>query len=65
MAQVVLGILVTHASLGDELLRTAESIIGRQSRIEVVSNSGTSLETLSEKLKSLISRHQDLPVILQ
>ena len=64
MAQAVLGILVTHASLGDELLRTAESIIGRQSQIEVVSNSGTSLNTLSGKLTSLISRHQDLPVFL-
>lgn len=64
MAQSVLGILVTHASLGDELLRTAESILGPQEQIEVVSNSGESLETLSERLTSLISSSRDDPVFL-
>ena len=64
MAQPVLGILVTHASLGNELLRTAETILGRQLRIEVISNRGTSTEGLSEKLRSLISVQPEQTIFL-
>jgi mannose/fructose-specific phosphotransferase system component IIA len=64
MASDVLGILVTHASLGSEFLRTAEAILGRQERIEVVSNSGTSVETLSAKVRELVSRHPESTVFL-
>jgi len=64
MVPPVLGILVTHASLGTELLRTAESILGRQSRVEVISNSGSSTERLSEKLRDLISQRPEEPIFL-
>ena len=64
MTQPVLGILVTHASLGTELLRTAETILGPQSRIEVISNSGASAEGLSEKLHSLVSGQPEQTIFL-
>lgn len=64
MDRSVLGILVTHASLGSELLRTAEGILGVQERVEVVSNSGTSVESLSGELRGLIAEEPDAAVIL-
>jgi mannose/fructose-specific phosphotransferase system component IIA len=64
MAQPVLGILVTHASLGTELLRTAETILGPQTRIEVISNTGTSVAGLSEKLRDLIAETADQTIFL-
>lgn len=60
----VLAVLVTHAALGDELLRTAEAILGPQERVEVVSNQGTSLEGLSEALRARIAEHPEMPVFL-
>ena len=64
MRQSVLGILVTHAGFGSELLRTAETILGRQSRIEVISNAGTSTEGLSEKIRELIRGEPDEVIFL-
>lgn len=54
MATEVFGILVTHGSLGDELVRTAEAIVGPQEGIAVLSNAGASLEDLASRLKGLI-----------
>ena len=64
MGQPVLGVLVTHAALGSELLRTAEAILGPQERVEVLSNTGTSVESLSGDLRSLIAEEPDAPVFL-
>jgi mannose/fructose-specific phosphotransferase system component IIA len=51
------GLLVTHASLGQELLRTVEAILGAQTEVLVLSNDGYSGEALSaaieERLRSL------------
>lgn len=51
------GLLVTHASLGQELLRTVEAILGAQSDVTVLSNDGCSAEALSaaieERLRSV------------
>jgi mannose/fructose-specific phosphotransferase system component IIA len=54
MAEEVLGILVTHGGLGRELVRTAETILGPQEHVECVSNSGASLEGLSEWVRRLV-----------
>jgi len=64
MTPPVLGILVTHAALGTELLRTAETILGRQSRVEVISNRGSSTERLSEELRGLISQRPEETIFL-
>ncbi len=60
----VLAVLVTHGALGDELLRTAEAILGPQERVLVVSNQGASLEGLSETLRERIAEHPEMPVFL-
>lgn len=54
MAEEILGILVTHGGLGRELVRTAETILGPQEHVECVSNTGASLEGLSEWVRRLV-----------
>jgi mannose PTS system EIIA component len=48
---VVRAVLVTHGALGRELVRTAETILGRQEGVAIVSNEGTSLEGLAGALQ--------------
>jgi PTS system mannose-specific IIA component len=57
MAGGVLGIVVTHGSLGKELIRTAEEIVGPQEGIEFISNTGSSLQGLSDEVRGVITRH--------
>lgn len=47
----VRAVLVTHAGLGAELIRTAESILGPQEGVAFVTNAGASLESLSEAVR--------------
>jgi len=47
----VRALLVTHAGLGEELIRTAESILGPFDGVAFVTNAGASLESLSEAVK--------------
>ncbi|MCK4303793.1 MAG: hypothetical protein KAY24_06110 [Candidatus Eisenbacteria sp.] len=65
-ARPILGIIVTHDQLGDELLRTAESILGPQERIVVKSNRGHSHKALIGEVNSLIDQlaGKEEPVVL-
>ena len=45
------GLLVTHAALGTELLRTVEGILGAQADVEVLSNDRYSGEALSRAIE--------------
>ena len=53
-AERVRGILVTHGRLGAELRQTAESILGQQEELVVVSNAGLSVEGLADRLRTLV-----------
>jgi PTS system mannose-specific IIA component len=64
MGGEVLGILVTHGELGRELVRTAETILGSQEHVEFVSNTGASLEGLSEWLRRLIEERSAGPIYM-
>ena len=52
------GLLVTHAALGTELLRTVEGILGPQSDVLVLSNDGYSGEALSRAIEGKV---RDVP----
>lgn len=52
------ALLVTHGVLGDELVRTVESILGRQTDVRTISNSGLSAEALVSGIEGLV---RDLP----
>jgi PTS system mannose-specific IIA component len=51
-AGVVRVVLVTHGALGRELVRTAETILGPQEGVAVVSNEGASLDGLADALRA-------------
>ncbi|MGB9732083.1 MULTISPECIES: PTS sugar transporter subunit IIA [Calditerrivibrio] len=58
-------ILLTHSSLGLELLKTTEMIIGKQDKVEVLSiHSGTTLSILVEKLDQLVEKYKDGGVVI-
>jgi len=48
------GLLVTHADLGTELLRTVERILGAQTDAFVLSNEGYSGEALSRAIEDRV-----------
>ena len=43
--------LVTHGVLGEELVRTAEAILGRQDAVLTMSNTGLSSDALAEAIE--------------
>ncbi|MBZ4671810.1 PTS sugar transporter subunit IIA [Deferribacterales bacterium Es71-Z0220] len=53
-------IILTHGSLGVELLKTAEMIIGKQDKVDILSvQSGSSLSELATRLDSLKEKYQN------
>lgn len=48
------ALLVTHAALGSELLRTVEAILGAQSDVQVLSNDGFSSDALSRAIEERV-----------
>ncbi|MDK2791280.1 MAG: mannose system component [Deferribacteres bacterium] len=52
-------VILTHGSLGVELLRTAEMIIGKQDKVDILSvQSGSSLGELATKLDILKEKYE-------
>ena len=59
------ALLVTHAALGSELLRTVEGILGAQSDVQVLSNDGYSSDALSRAIEERVRDVPgDRPVVL-
>lgn len=59
------GLLVTHAALGQELLRTVEAILGAQTDVHVLSNDGYSGEALSRAIEERVREVPgDRPVVV-
>lgn len=56
------AVLVTHGRLGEELVKTAESILGPQESVAVLSNDQLSAEDLERALENLIAG--ETPVVL-
>lgn len=52
-------VILTHGALGLELLRTAEMIIGKQDKVDILSvQNGSSLSDLASSLDSLKEKYQ-------
>ncbi|HET7499096.1 MAG TPA: hypothetical protein VFM00_12425 [Candidatus Eisenbacteria bacterium] len=59
------AILVTHGVLGEELVRTVEAILGAQSAVITVSNSGLSADGLRDRIDAEIAGlPEGVPVVL-
>lgn len=53
-------VILTHGMFGEELLRSAEMIIGRQDKVEVISiNSGALMDDVSLKMEEILSKYKD------
>jgi PTS system mannose-specific IIA component len=50
------GILFTHGNIGQELLRTAEGIIGKQENVIALSNEGCSGAAMEDVLNEALSK---------
>jgi PTS system mannose-specific IIA component len=60
-----IAFLVTHGTLGDELVRTVASILGPQEGVETLSNRGLSADGLTEAIeRRLASMPPGAPVVL-
>jgi mannose/fructose-specific phosphotransferase system component IIA len=58
---MVRALILTHAQLGAELLRSVEKVIGPQSDVAVLSNDGQSLEQI---VSGVESRLNDSPSVI-
>lgn len=59
------AILVTHGVLGEELVRTVEAILGAQTEVITVSNSGLSADGLRDRIDAEIGGlPEGAPVVL-
>ena len=59
------ALLVTHGILGEELVRTAASILGPQDDVVTVSNTGLSAEALDEAIDHRLAElPREAPVVL-
>ena len=63
-AAPVWGILVTHGLLGAEFVRTAESILGAQTELEIVSNTGMAPEKFREQLEALVEQRRPAVILV-
>lgn len=53
-------VILTHGMFGEELLRSAEMIIGRQDKVEVISiNSGELMDDVSLKMEEILSKYKN------
>jgi mannose/fructose-specific phosphotransferase system component IIA len=59
------ALLVTHGILGEEMIRTVAAILGSQTDVETVSNTGLSADGLTEVIESRLAALPDgVPVVL-
>ncbi len=59
------ALLVTHGVLGEELVRTVAAILGPQSDVATVSNSGLSADALTTAIEGRLAESSpDAPVVL-
>jgi len=60
-----IALLVTHGTLGEELIRTVASILGHQTEVETLSNTGLSADGLAEAIEQrLAGLPESAPVVL-
>lgn len=58
-------ILVTHGLFGEELLKSAEMIVGKQDEIDTVSmESSSSLGAVADKIEIAIKKYEDYGAII-
>ena len=62
--QPVFGLLVTHHGIGQELVKAAESIVGPQERLTVLSNQNASYDSLCRQIQAVLPADQDTVIMV-
>ncbi len=58
-------VILTHGMFGEELLHSAEMIIGRQDKVEVISiDSGASVDDVSLKMEDIFKKYKNESCLL-
>jgi mannose/fructose-specific phosphotransferase system component IIA len=60
----IAGIVVTHGKLAEELVRTAELIVGAQEDLYAVSGSDLCDESVIGSIREILARRKDAPVVV-
>lgn len=60
---MIRAVLVTHGSLGQSLNEAAVSVLGPQSGVTVLSNSGLSLEQIQERVQAVLTNDPTLIMV--
>jgi len=60
----IAGIVVTHGKLAEELVRTAELIIGRQEELYAISASDLCDERIIDEIRGIIARRKGMHAIV-
>lgn len=59
------GIILTHGTLGEELIRTAEMVVGEARGLDALSNTGLSTPALAERVESVLAGEpHDRPLLV-
>jgi mannose/fructose-specific phosphotransferase system component IIA len=60
---MIKALVIGHGEFADSVVRTAETIVGKQEEVQVVTNTGLSCETLGKKIKELVGQDVDNTII--
>ena len=63
-SEVTAGIVVTHGKLAEELVRTAELIVGKQEELYAISGSDLCDEEVMGRIREIIARRGDAHVVV-
>jgi mannose/fructose-specific phosphotransferase system component IIA len=61
---MIRAIIVGHGFFAENMLKTAEQIVGKQELVDVVSNAGLSCAVLDDRLKHLIEQNRNHEAIV-
>lgn len=61
---MVRGIIIGHGAFAEAMLETAQQIVGKQTMIEVISNTGLSGKSLSDKIHEVFNKNKDQETIV-
>jgi len=63
-SDVIAGIVVTHGKLAEELVRTAELIVGKQEELYAISGSDFCDEEVMGRIREIIARRADARTVV-
>jgi mannose PTS system EIIA component len=63
-SEVTAGIVVTHGKLSEELVRTAELIVGKQEELYAISGSDLCDDEVMGRIREIVARRAGAPIVV-